>query len=900
MTDFLLELRSEEIPARMQAGARAELEKLFRREMDAAGVAVGDLTVWSTPRRLALIAHGLPLATEAVSEEAKGPPVGAPDAAVDGFCAKNGVTRDQLEARDVKGRQTWFAVIEKPGRATRDVLAAAIPAIVRDFSWPKSMRWGAASISTESPRWVRPLSGIVALLGEDLVECEAGGIKSGRETEGHRFHGLRKSDPKSRNFGLPIEIFKDPNPTVLSANGMINIGSADEYEHRLLNAHVIVDNKKREDIIRVEAQLAAKSANLTLVEDEGLVIENAGLTEWPVPLLGRFDEAFLDVPPEVIQLTARVNQKYFVCTNPPPLGEVSARSADGGGPARLAPTDPSANADGPPPPAGEDLQLANAFVCTANIAAADGGEAIVDGNRKVLAARLSDARFFWEQDRKTALAEHAKKLERITFHEKLGTVADKVDRVAKLARWLCEEGIILPGTGRGTTLSLSKGGGGAPSAGQTVPLHHPADGPPPRAGEERAHLANLAEQAARLCKADLVTEMVGEFPELQGLMGGYYARAEGLPDEVADAIRDHYKPVGQGDDVPTAPVTVAVSLADKLDTLVGFYFINERPTGSKDPFALRRAVLGVILTLSKTVLRLPLIPVLMEAGAPFIAERLTRIDRDFRDRVLDCYKTNAPDFEKIERLNAWRDEIHDQEGFATLALGAYQSYLSDLISFFADRLKVQQREAGIRHDLIDAVFALGGEDDLVRLLARVHALQAFMGSEDGANLLAGYKRAANILKKAPLPTGEGPGVGGATPEASNTHPQPLPSREGAIQRTGDEDPLENVDDPQMRAVYAAAIAERANNLLSYTPEPAEKALIDALDAAEPQAAAAVEAEDFAGAMAALASLRGPIDRFFEEVTVNADEEIKRSSRFALLARFRAAVHKVADFSRIEG
>ncbi|USA40568.1 glycine--tRNA ligase subunit beta [Pelagerythrobacter marinus] len=742
MADFLLELRCEEIPARMQAGARAELEKLFRREMDAAGVAVGAVTVWSTPRRLALIARDLPQATEAVSEEAKGPPEGAPDQAVEGFCRKNGVTRDQLEVREVKGRPTYFAVRNIPGRATRDLLAEAIPAIVRDFSWPKSMRWGSASISTESLRWVRPLSGIVALLGHEVVECKVHGIKSGRETEGHRFHGIRKPDPKSRNFGLPVEIFKDENLTVLNSNGMIEIGNADDYERKLADVHVIVNHKLREDEIRIGARAAARDAGLTLVEDEGLVIENAGLTEWPVPLLGRFDEDFLAVPPEVIQLTARVNQKYFVCED-----------ADG--------------------------KLANAFVCTANIEAQDGGARVVDGNRKVLAARLADARFFWDVDRKKTLAEHARGLERITFHEKLGTVAEKVERVAKLARWLVEEGIV-------------------------------RSSPSQADGEDRAALADMAERAARLCKADLVTEMVGEFPELQGLMGGYYARAEGLPDAVADAIRDHYKPVGQGDHVPTAAVTVAVSLADKLDTLRSFFSIDEKPTGSKDPFALRRAALGVIRLVMDNGLRLP------------IAE-------------------------------------------------------GELLDFFADRLKVQQREAGVRHDLIDAVFALGNEDDLVRLLARVNALQAFIETEDGANLLAGYKRAANILKK------------------EDWH-----GIEGEIAQTGEEDPLAIVDDPDLKAVIDAKMAERHAKELSYTPEPAEKALMAALDGSERKAAAAIEAEDFGAAMAALASLRAPIDRFFDEVTVNADEENKRAHRLDLLARFRAAVHKVADFSRIEG
>ena len=739
MSDFLLELRSEEIPARMQAGARAELEKLFRREMDAAGVEAGEITVWSTPRRLALIARGLPLATEAVSEELKGPPVGAPDQAVDGFCRKAGVDKADLETREVKGRETYFAVKNVPGRATADLLAEAIPAIIRDFSWPKSMRWGGASISTESLRWVRPLSGIVALLGDEVVECEVHGVTSGAVTLGHRFHH----------------------------SGDITIGNADDYAMKLRAGHVIVDHEERQDLIRSGAAKVASEAGLRLVEDEGLVIENAGLTEWPVPLLGRFEEDFLEVPPETIQLTARVNQKYFVCED-------------------------------------EKGELANAFICTANIEAEDGGARVVDGNRKVLAARLSDARFFWDVDRKKTLAEHAKGLERITFHEKLGTVADKVDRVAKLARWLVEEEIVKPNTRHSREGGNPDNGGDTGNSGQLAPRLRGG------VGLSREDLADMAEQAARLAKADLVTEMVGEFPELQGLMGGYYARAEGLPDAVADAIRDHYKPVGQSDDVPTAPVTVAVSLADKLDTLRSFFSIDEKPTGSKDPFALRRAALGVI--------------------------RIVQ-DNDLRFGVAQ----------------------------------------GDLLDFFADRLKVQQREAGVRHDLIDAVFALGGEDDLVRLLARVHALQSFMDSEDGANLLAGYKRAANILKK------------------EDWH-----GAEGEIARTGEEDPLAIVDDPDLKAVVAAKMEQRHASELSYAAEPAEKALMDALANSEPAASRAIAAEDFSAAMAALAALRAPIDRFFEEVTVNADEENKRAHRLDLLARFRAAVHKVADFSRIEG
>jgi glycyl-tRNA synthetase, tetrameric type, beta subunit len=774
MSDFLLELRSEEIPARMQAGARADLEKLFRKEMDAAGVALGRITVWSTPRRLALIANGLPETTEAVREETKGPATSAPEQALDGFLRKTGLTKEQLEVRDLKGKDTYFAVVEKPGRAVKDVLAEAIPAIIRAFPWPKSQRWGAASLSTESPRWVRPLSGIVAILGEDLVECEIAGIKSGYATLGHRFH----------------------------APGEITIGGAHDYARKLSACHVIVDHEERQNLIRDEARNAAAAAGLTLVEDEGLVIENAGLTEWPVPLLGRFDEAFLEVPPEVIQLTARVNQKYFVCE--------------------------------------KDGKLANAFVCTANIDAADGGEAIVAGNRKVLAARLSDARFFWKQDKKTKLSVHAEKLGRITFHEKLGTVADKVERVAKLAEWLASEGI--------------------------VPNCDPA----------------LARQAAELCKADLVTEMVGEFPELQGLMGGYYARAEGLPDAVADAIRDHYKPVGQGDEVPTAPVTVAVSLADKLDTLAAFFAIQERPTGSRDPYALRRAALGVLEILMGPKLRAPLSSLVFTAG--FRALKL---------RWSPAFLRRFPQWEaemEIRRLLnlTLNTNLGDEAQFASITseIGQYlwddvaraRQASIEVMTFFADRLKVQQKEAGVRHDLIDAVFALGGEDDLVRLLARVHALQAFVETEDGANLLAGYKRAANILKKE--------GFGDADTGKTSVEP------------TGDEDPLENVDDPDMREVYAAR--SEAKISLSYTPEIAEKGLIDALAIAEPEASAAVAKEDFSAAMIALASLRRPIDAFFEQVTVNDPDPDKRQARLSLLDKFRAAVHNVADFSRIEG
>jgi glycyl-tRNA synthetase beta chain len=707
VSDFLLELRSEEIPARMQAGARADLEKLLRKELSAAGVTLGEVTVWSTPRRLALIARDLPVATAAVSEELKGPRLGAPPQALEGFLRKTGLSEDQLTERD----GVLFAVTEKPGRATAEVLAEAIPAIVRAFPWPKSQRWGAASRSTESLRWVRPLSGIVALLGDDLIACEVGGVTAGYATHGHRFHH----------------------------SGDITIGNAADYQTKLRAAHVIVDHAERQDLIRAQSRAAAQAAGLTLVEDEGLVSENAGLTEWPVPLLGRFDADYLQVPPEVIQLTARTNQKYFVC-----------QDASG--------------------------KLANAFVCTANLAASDGGTAIIDGNRKVLAARLSDARFFWEQDRKKTLAEHAEGLARITFHEKLGTVADKAERVAKLARWLVEEGIV--------GSPAKAGASGDRALRPEVPAF---------AGT-RAELADLAEQAARLCKADLTTAMVGEFPELQGVMGGYYARAEGLPDAVADAIRDHYKPVGQGDDVPTAPVTVAVSLADKLDTLFGFFDAGLLPTGSKDPFALRRAAIAYLRTVEANNVR-----VLVSEVAHF----------------WNADQTIGPGL-----------QVED---------------------FLHDRLGVMMREEGTRYDFVQASTDMGTrfDGDLWRVRRRATALQSLIGTSDGTNLLAGYKRAANILKKEGFAGGEG-----------------IP--------------------------------------LSYTPEPAEQALMDALSTAGPQAAAAVAAEDFAGAMAALASLRAPIDAFFDGVTVNDADPDKRTARLGLLAQFREAVHGVADFSKIEG
>lgn len=689
---FLLELQSEEIPARMQAAAAEQLHTRFVDALKAAGLAHGTVTADATPRRLWLIADDVAAASEGSAEEVKGPAASAPAQAIDGFLKKTGLTRDQLEERETPKGIVLFAVLRREGRTASEILAEVIPQIIRDFAWPKSMRWGAASQSTAAPRWVRPLTGIVALLDGDEVACEAHGITSGRDTRGHRVHA----------------------PCVLS------ITSAAAYLDQLRAAHVLASSAERRQIIATRAAELAAGAGLSLIPDDGLVAENAGLTEWPVPLLGRFDPDFLSVPREVIVLTMRTNQKYFA------LSDASGA-------------------------------LAPAFICVANLNATDGGAAITHGNQRVLSARLSDARFFWEQDLATVraggLEAFLPKLNDIVFHEKLGTLADKVERVAALAKWLCESGAV------------------------------PAD-------------PVQAEQAARLAKADLVSATVGEFPEVQGQIGRYLALAIGVEPAIADAIRDHYKPAGQGDDVPTAPVSVAVALADKLDTLICFFQADMPPTGSKDPFALRRQALGCISVVQSTGTRLSL-------------------------RKLMQYFTD------ICRLS-----ISDA------------GWQPKLLDFFADRLKVQQREAGVRHDLIDAVFALGSEDDLVRLLARVKALQAFVETEDGTNLLAGYKRAANILKAA-----EKDGIG---------------------------DPASGEGDGA-EALLAAALAT-----------------------ALPTAKQAVADERFTDAMAALASLRGPVDAFFTDVMVNDPDPGIRARRLALLARFRDAVHGVADFSKIEG
>jgi glycyl-tRNA synthetase beta chain len=663
---LLLELFSEEIPARMQAQAARDLERMARERLAKAGFLPEAAASFAGPRRLTLVVEGLPAAQPDRVDERKGPRLGAPDAAMEGFLRSTGLARDQLVERD----GVWFAAIARSGRPTGEIIAEMVDEIVRQFPWPKSMKWGTGTL-----RWVRPLQRILCVFGGEVVPFALEGVVSGDLSEGHRFMGSR-APFRARDF--------------------------DEYARRLKADFVMLDAAERKASILQGARTACFARNLELVEDEGLLDEVAGLAEWPTPILGDMDPSFLDLPPEVIRTSMRTHQKYF------------------------AVRDPATGA------------LAPHFLTVANIEAVDGGATIAAGNARVLSARLNDARFFWNEDRKVPLEARLEKLKGVTFHARLGTMYERVERIEALAREI------------------------APLVG--------AD-------------PELAGRAARLCKADLATGMVGEFPELQGVMGGYYALAEGLDPQIADAVRDHYKPQGPSDAVPTAAASVAVALADKLDTLIGFFAIDEKPTGSKDPFAVRRAALGVIRIVLENALRLPL------------AGRLSQ----------------------------------------------------DLLAFLADRLKVLLREQGKRHDLVDAVFALG-DDDLVRIVARVEALDGFLTTEDGANLLAGYKRGANILKaeekKGPLPSGS---------------------------------------------------AER----LPDAPEP-EIALIDALAAAEPGVAAALAAEDFSGAMRSLAALRTPVDAFFDKVLVNSQVAAERDNRLRLLAQVREAMGRVADFSLIAG
>ena len=704
MAEFLLELFSEEIPARMQARAASDLQKLVTDALVEQGLNYESAKSHVTPRRLALCVDGLALRTADRKEDRRGPRIDAPEQAVQGFLKSAGVTLDQCDVEeDKKGKGAFYVVrIDKPGRDTTDVITDVVPGVVRKFPWPKSMRWGSGSL-----RWVRPLHSILCVFDGEVVPLDIEGIRSGNITRGHRFL----------------------NPD------QITVTAFHDYEQSLRSAHVMLDAAERMDAIRAEAENLAFAKGLQLIEDEGLLAEVAGLVEWPVVLMGEFHKSFLDVPAEVIVCSIKSHQKCFALTD---------KAGD----------------------------LSNHYLLVSNLIAKDGGQKIVAGNNKVIAARLSDARFFWEQDKKVKLEDRLPQLEEIIFHAKLGTQADRVGRIEALAGEIAK--II-------------------------------------GADEEQAKLA------AKLAKTDLVTEMVGEFPELQGLMGSYYARAEGLDEEVQTAIRDHYKPQGPSDDVPSGKVAQAVALADKIDTLIGFWAIDEKPTGSKDPYALRRAALGVIRTVLEGELRLKLLPVSKNAVQPII--------------------------------DAMHGDSDDDEADLPLSGQHENDVPVDLLSFFADRLKVYLRDNGTRHDLIDAVFALGNQDDLLMIVRRVEALSAFLETDDGQNLLAGVKRASNILK--------------------------IEEKKDGRSFTGM---------PETKLLLQGD----------------EKDLNRAVSQSEANAKRAVEAEDFVSAMGHIARLRGPVDQFFDKVTVNADDPTFRENRLKLLNRIREATLAVADFSKIEG
>lgn len=688
MADLLIELFSEEIPARMQAKAAADLKRLMGDALKEAGLTVDTADAYATPRRLALHMTGIPERTPDVREERRGPRADAPDKAIEGFLRGAGVAREDLVEREDKKGTFLYAIIEREGRGAADVVAEALASTIKNFPWPKSQRWGAGTL-----RWVRPLHSILCLFDGAVVAMDIDGVKAGDSTCGHRFMALEE----------------------FSVSGFA------DYKQKLLDHKVILDPVRRQTLIRDTAQTLASAAGLELVADEGLIAEVAGLVEWPVPMLGTFDADFLGVPEEVLILTMKKDQKYLV-TRDPATGK-----------------------------------LANKFIFTANIEPSDDGSAVTGGNERVIAARLSDAKFFWEQDLKGKLEDNLPALNDIVFHIDLGTVAERVNRIKKLARYLAD----------------------------FIPRCD----------------ADEAARAAELAKADLVSGMVYEFPEVQGVMGRYYAQEQGESEAVADAIRDHYAPLGPSDECPSAPASIAVALAEKLDTLVGFFGIDQKPTGSKDPYALRRAALGVIRLITENGLRVPLVD----------AER------------------------------AAADNYRSQEGY-------FVDKATGLLAFFGDRLKVQQRDKGVRHDLIDAVFAKG-DDDLVRILNRVAALSDFLETDDGANLLAGYKRAANILKIEEKKDGT------------------------------------SYDKPVEVAKLGATEAEDLSGALARAKEAAENALMS---------------EDFEGAMAALSVLRAPIDTFFDEVIVNAEDGAVRANRLALLSEIRTAVNTVADFSVIEG
>ena len=742
MPQLLLEIFSEEIPARMQQGAARDLERMVSDRLKAAGLTWEALTTYAGPRRLTLVIEGLPAATPDREEEIKGPKASAPEQALEGFLRKTGLTRDQLTERD----GVLYAVLSSKGRATTDLVAETVDQVIRAFPWPKSMRWGSGTL-----RWVRPIKRILCLFDGKVVPFEIDGIQSDAITEGHRF---------------------------LGSGQLLKVSDFVDYRTQLEREFVLLDVADRKLRILDQAKAACAAMGLVLVDDDGLLDEVAGLAEWPTPILGDMDPQFLALPPEVVRLSMKVHQKYFAVRSSPPSGGSTREAGEGGAP-----------------------QLAPNFLVVANVEATDGGKALAAGNSRVLSARLNDARFFWDEDQKVGFDAWNEKLKGVTFHAKLGTLAERVERIAALAREI------------------------APLVG--------AD-------------ADEAEMAARLCKADLASGMVGEFPELQGIMGGYYARLAGYPDAVADAVRDHYKPQGPADTVPTAPVTVAVALADKLDTLVGFFAIDEKPTGSKDPFALRRAALGVIRLVLALGRPLSIARAVELAGdQQAVRMGLMRARETFR-RVAEAQK-NTPDPRVSDLLEpAWKFDPPEEVMEADMAL--LNSAQEESVVFFIDRLTVLLRDQGQRHDLVAAVFALG-DDDLVRIVRRVEALAAFLATDDGANLLAGYKRASNILraeeKKGPVPTG--------------------------MVQTG----------------------------LPNQPE-AETTLAFAVNAARTAVETALETEDFAAAMTALAALRAPVDRFFEDVLVNSDVAEERDNRLKLLGQVRDVMGRVADFGQIAG
>ena len=743
MPDLLIEFLSEEIPARMQARAAEDLRKMITDRLVAAGLVYEGAKAFATPRRLALSVHGIPARQPDIKDERKGPKVGAPEQAIAGFLKAAGLKSiGEAKVQADKKGDFYVAVIEKAGKPAIDVIAEMLPEVVRTFPWPKSMRWGSGRLS-----WVRPLHSIVATFGPeteepDIVQFEVDGIKAGDETRGHRF--MAPAPIKVRHF--------------------------DDYVAKLEKAKVVLDPARRADTILADAKNLAFAQGFELVEDDGLLAEVAGLVEWPVTLMGSFDQAFLSIPDEVIRATIRNNQKCFVLRDP------------------------------------QTAKLVNKFILVANEEAADGGKAIAAGNERVIRARLSDAKFFYDTDLKTRLEDRLPKFEQIVFHEKLGTQAERIARIVALAG------------------ELSKS-----------------------VGADRAK----AERGALLCKTDLLTEVVGEFPELQGLMGRYYAEAQGEDEAVAHAAEDHYKPKGPDDLVPGDPVAIAVALADKIDTLVGFWAIDEKPTGSKDPYALRRAALGVIRIVLENELRLPLRALFWQHfGSVARDEALARAITLLHPLNEQIATISASDIElavKLEVLVSEKAKEVTKPHLVQAHSFLRQTY--DLIAFIADRLKVQLREQGARHDLVDAVFSLSGQDDLLMIVRRVEALGKFLETDDGKNLLAGVKRASNILR---------------------------------------------IEEKKDKLEFSGAPNAKRYQLAE------EKALAEAIAAVKTEAGAAVGKEDFGAAMTAIAKLRPRVDAFFDKVTVNVDDKALRENRLRLLNEIREATRAVADFSKIEG